>query len=148
MINCLLIELSNPHLPWSPTRCVCFSIVHLLHLHLISSLVPVISFTSCQTLMSLITHAPKWPTVYARLFIFSSSNMSRRCDAHVSSLLFSRWLRTISIILFLNKQDLLAEKVKAGKSKIEDYFPEYADYVTDCEFAEQLAGLISSWYHC
>jgi len=29
-----------------------------------------------------------------------------------------RWLRSISIILFLNKQDLLAEKVKSGKSKI------------------------------
>uniref|UniRef100_A0A8B9GT53 Guanine nucleotide-binding protein G(s) subunit alpha n=1 Tax=Astyanax mexicanus TaxID=7994 RepID=A0A8B9GT53_ASTMX len=38
------------------------------------------------------------------------------------------WLRTISVILFLNKQDMLAEKVLAGKSKIEDYFPEYARY--------------------
>lgn len=42
--------------------------------------------------------------------------------------IFDRWLRTISIILFLNKQDMLAEKVLAGKSKIEDYFPEYAHY--------------------
>lgn len=42
--------------------------------------------------------------------------------------LFFRWLRTISVILFLNKQDMLAEKVLAGKSKIEDYFPEYARY--------------------
>lgn len=41
---------------------------------------------------------------------------------------FSRWLRTISVILFLNKQDILAEKVRAGKSKIEDYFPEYSRY--------------------
>jgi len=40
----------------------------------------------------------------------------------------NRWLRTISVILFLNKQDLLAEKVIAGKSKIEDYFPDYARY--------------------
>uniref|UniRef100_A0A8C1WU55 Guanine nucleotide-binding protein G(s) subunit alpha n=1 Tax=Cyprinus carpio TaxID=7962 RepID=A0A8C1WU55_CYPCA len=40
------------------------------------------------------------------------------------------WLRTISVILFLNKQDLLAEKVLAGKSKIEDYFPEFARYTT------------------
>ncbi|RWS29981.1 guanine nucleotide-binding protein-like protein, partial [Leptotrombidium deliense] len=40
----------------------------------------------------------------------------------------NRWLRTISVILFLNKQDLLAEKVKAGKSKIEDYFPEFTPY--------------------
>uniref|UniRef100_A0A8C4PVW2 Guanine nucleotide-binding protein G(s) subunit alpha n=1 Tax=Equus asinus asinus TaxID=83772 RepID=A0A8C4PVW2_EQUAS len=44
--------------------------------------------------------------------------------------LFVRWLRTISVILFLNKQDLLAEKVLAGKSKIEDYFPEFARYTT------------------
>jgi hypothetical protein len=44
-----------------------------------------------------------------------------------------RWLRTISIILFLNKQDLLAEKVKLGKSKIEDYFPEFANYTTEGE---------------
>uniref|UniRef100_A0A8C7DS54 Guanine nucleotide-binding protein G(s) subunit alpha n=1 Tax=Oncorhynchus kisutch TaxID=8019 RepID=A0A8C7DS54_ONCKI len=41
-----------------------------------------------------------------------------------------RWLRTISVILFLNKQDLLAEKVLAGKSKIEEYFPEFARYTT------------------
>lgn len=44
--------------------------------------------------------------------------------------IFHRWLRTISVILFLNKQDLLAEKVLAGKSKIEDYFPEFARYTT------------------
>ena len=43
---------------------------------------------------------------------------------------FFRWLRTISVILFLNKQDLLAEKVKAGKSKIEDYFADFARYTT------------------
>ncbi|XP_018408791.1 PREDICTED: guanine nucleotide-binding protein G(s) subunit alpha-like [Nanorana parkeri] len=42
----------------------------------------------------------------------------------------SRWLRKVSVILFLNKQDLLAEKVLAGKSKIEDYFPEFARYTT------------------
>lgn len=41
-----------------------------------------------------------------------------------------RWLRTISVILFLNKQDLLAEKIKAGKSKLEDYFPDFARYQT------------------
>ncbi|VDO00432.1 unnamed protein product [Rodentolepis nana] len=39
-----------------------------------------------------------------------------------------RWLKNISVILFLNKQDLLAEKVKSGKSKIETYFPAYATY--------------------
>jgi guanine nucleotide-binding protein G(s) subunit alpha len=49
------------------------------------------------------------------------------------SLWNNRWLRTISIILFLNKQDLLAEKVKVGKSRIEDYFPHYAEYTTDAQ---------------
>ncbi|KAJ6220954.1 hypothetical protein RDWZM_006766 [Blomia tropicalis] len=42
----------------------------------------------------------------------------------------NRWLRTISVILFLNKQDLLAEKVKAGKSRIEDYFADFTNYTT------------------
>ncbi|KAM3961410.1 guanine nucleotide-binding protein G(s) subunit alpha [Aphomia sociella] len=42
----------------------------------------------------------------------------------------NRWLRTISVILFLNKQDLLAEKVSAGKSRLEDYFAEFARYQT------------------
>ncbi|KOX75350.1 Guanine nucleotide-binding protein G(s) subunit alpha [Melipona quadrifasciata] len=45
----------------------------------------------------------------------------------------NRWLRTISVILFLNKQDLLAEKIKAGKHKLEDYFPEFARYQTPVE---------------
>ncbi|VVC32322.1 Hypothetical protein CINCED_3A018427 [Cinara cedri] len=42
----------------------------------------------------------------------------------------NRWLRTISVILFLNKQDLLAEKIKAGKSRLEDYFAEFTRYQT------------------
>ena len=41
-----------------------------------------------------------------------------------------RWLRTISVILFLNKQDLLAEKIRAGKSKLDDYFPDFSRYQT------------------
>lgn len=60
-----------------------------------------------------------------------------------------RWLRTISVILFLNKQDLLAEKVLAGKSKIEDYFPEFARYTTPedgtCDLL-QLIGIFVSIY--
>jgi len=46
--------------------------------------------------------------------------------------MLDRWLQTISIILFLNKQDLPAE-VKSGKSRIEDYFPAYAEYQTESE---------------
>uniref|UniRef100_A0A0K0E939 Guanine nucleotide-binding protein G(s) subunit alpha n=1 Tax=Strongyloides stercoralis TaxID=6248 RepID=A0A0K0E939_STRER len=40
----------------------------------------------------------------------------------------NRWLKTISVILFLNKQDLLEEKIKAGRHKLEDYFPEFINY--------------------
>src|SRR6218665_2674200 len=39
-----------------------------------------------------------------------------------------RWLVKTSVILFLNKFDLLEEKLRAGQSRIEDYFPEYATY--------------------
>ena len=39
-----------------------------------------------------------------------------------------RFLKTISVILFLNKQDMLADKILAGKSKLEDYFPDYTQY--------------------
>jgi hypothetical protein len=42
----------------------------------------------------------------------------------------TRWLKNISTILFLNKLDLLTEKIMAGRSKIEDVFPEYAHYQT------------------
>ncbi|XP_048868520.1 guanine nucleotide-binding protein G(olf) subunit alpha-like isoform X3 [Brienomyrus brachyistius] len=49
----------------------------------------------------------------------------------------NRWLRNISVILFLNKQDMLAEKVLAGKSQIEDYFPEYARYTMQNEGTPQ-----------
>uniref|UniRef100_A0A8C7YNF5 Guanine nucleotide-binding protein G(Olf) subunit alpha n=1 Tax=Oryzias sinensis TaxID=183150 RepID=A0A8C7YNF5_9TELE len=78
--------------------------------------------------------------VTAIIFVVASSsyNMVIREDNNTNRLrealdLFrsiwnNRWLRTISVILFLNKQDMLAEKVLAGKSKIEDYFPEYSRY--------------------
>ncbi|KRZ03721.1 Guanine nucleotide-binding protein G(s) subunit alpha [Trichinella zimbabwensis] len=48
----------------------------------------------------------------------------------------NRWLKTISVILFLNKQDLLAEKIKSGRHKLEDYFPEYSNYLipSDAQF--------------
>jgi hypothetical protein len=34
------------------------------------------------------------------------------------------------VILFLNKQDLLAEKIKAGKSRLEEYFADFSRYQT------------------
>ncbi|KAG8009696.1 Guanine nucleotide-binding protein G(s) subunit alpha [Nibea albiflora] len=44
-----------------------------------------------------------------------------------------QFLKTISVILFLNKQDVLADKILAGKSKLEDYFPEYTNYQVPAE---------------
>jgi len=40
----------------------------------------------------------------------------------------NRWLKNISTILFLNKLDLLTEKIIAGRFKLEDYFPDFARY--------------------
>lgn len=67
----------------------------------------------------------------------SSFNMVIREDLYTNRLresldLFeqiwnNRWLRTVSIILFLNKQDILREKVDNGK-RVEDYFPEFTSY--------------------
>nr|XP_032830678.1 guanine nucleotide-binding protein G(s) subunit alpha-like [Petromyzon marinus] len=78
--------------------------------------------------------------VTAIIFVVSSSsyNMVLREDPSQNrlreslelfkSIWINRWLRSISVILFLNKQDVLADKVLAGKSRIEDYFPEFERY--------------------
>jgi len=78
----------------------------------------------------------------------ASQNRLRESLELFASIWSNRWLRSISIILFLNKQDLLAEKVKAGKSKIEDYFPEFATYVTDApaEAGEDLAVVRAKYF--
>ena len=55
-----------------------------------------------------------------------------------------RWLRTISVILFLNKQDLLAEKVKAAKSKLSDYFAEFNRYQTPGEYSARTLSVLQS----
>ena len=34
------------------------------------------------------------------------------------------------MILFLNKQDLLAEKINARKHHLDDYFPDFSRYAT------------------
>ena len=80
--------------------------------------------------------------VTAIIFIAAASsyNMTLREDTSQNRLresldLFgniwnNRWLRTISVILFLNKMDQLEEKIKAGRSKIEEYFSEYTNYQT------------------
>lgn len=66
-----------------------------------------------------------WLKAAAELLELSSDRHAQTVSLCVFS---NRFLRTISVILFLNKQDMLAEKILAGKSKLEDYFPEYARY--------------------
>ncbi|OAF68090.1 Guanine nucleotide-binding protein G(s) subunit alpha [Intoshia linei] len=41
----------------------------------------------------------------------------------------NRWLKNISVILFLNKQDLLTEKILSGISKLENYFSDFSTYL-------------------
>lgn len=48
----------------------------------------------------------------------------------------NRWLRTVSIILFLNKMDVLRKKVEQGK-RIENYFPEFSSYRPPAESNEK-----------
>lgn len=59
-----------------------------------------------------------------------SQNRLRESLELFKSIWNNRWLRTISVILFLNKQDLLAEKIRLGKSRLEDYFPDFSNYST------------------
>jgi len=40
----------------------------------------------------------------------------------------NRFLNEVSVILFLNKVDLLQEKIEANKHKLEDYFPSFKYY--------------------
>uniref|UniRef100_A0A8C6MBN3 Guanine nucleotide-binding protein G(olf) subunit alpha-like n=1 Tax=Nothobranchius furzeri TaxID=105023 RepID=A0A8C6MBN3_NOTFU len=58
----------------------------------------------------------------------NSTNRLRESLDLFRSIWTNRFLKTISVILFLNKQDVLADKILAGKSKLEDYFPEYKNY--------------------
>ncbi|KAM4718123.1 guanine nucleotide-binding protein G(olf) subunit alpha isoform 2-T2 [Anableps anableps] len=58
----------------------------------------------------------------------NSTNRLRESLDLFRSIWTNRFLKTISVILFLNKQDVLADKILAGKSKLEDYFPKYTNY--------------------
>ena len=71
---------------------------------------------------------------------FQSNKVSLSLDVHcgftkITWMVFTwyishRWLRNVSVIMFLNKQDLLRQKVLEGRFKIESYFPEYSTYQT------------------
>ncbi|XP_033642587.1 guanine nucleotide-binding protein G(s) subunit alpha-like [Asterias rubens] len=52
----------------------------------------------------------------------------------------NRFLRGTSVIMFLNKQDILAEKVSRRQSSLVDYFPDYESY-TPPETIEAPEGL-------
>ncbi|KAI2809149.1 hypothetical protein BLOT_000294 [Blomia tropicalis] len=85
----------------------------------------------------------KWIQVFdgitAVLFVVDSSgfdtklredgtkNRLKECLELFEDVWFSKYLINTGFILFLNKQDILKEKIERG-SKIENYFPEYKDY--------------------
>ncbi|KAG9509960.1 hypothetical protein GZH46_01513 [Fragariocoptes setiger] len=70
----------------------------------------------------------------------SNQNRLRESLDLFKSIWNNRWLRTVSVILFLNKQDLLAEKVRLGRSRIEEYFPEFAHYQTPPDAISEQPG--------
>ena len=49
----------------------------------------------------------------------NSQNRLREALKLFNTIWNNRWLKTISVILFLNKQDLLREKIENGRSKLE-----------------------------
>ncbi|XP_053716230.1 guanine nucleotide-binding protein G(olf) subunit alpha-like isoform X2 [Synchiropus splendidus] len=65
----------------------------------------------------------------------NSTNRLRESLDLFRSIWTNRFLKTISVILFLNKQDVLADKILAGKSKLEDYFPDYINYTVPTDAA-------------
>ncbi|GAB6030404.1 Guanine nucleotide-binding protein G(s) subunit alpha [Chamberlinius hualienensis] len=64
----------------------------------------------------------------------SSQNRLKESLELFKSIWNNRWLKNISVILFLNKQDLLAEKVLSERTKLSNYFPEFKHYTlpADC----------------
>jgi len=59
------------------------------------------------------------------LTLFEDDRVNRMAEALkvFEEILNSPWFKQTSMILFLNKRDLFAEKIK--KVKLKDYFPEY-----------------------
>ncbi|CAL2030039.1 unnamed protein product [Caenorhabditis brenneri] len=58
----------------------------------------------------------------------NTQNRLRESLALFKNIWNNRWLKTISVILFLNKQDLLSEKIKAKRYLLESFFPEFEGY--------------------
>ncbi|XP_063694234.1 guanine nucleotide-binding protein G(s) subunit alpha-like isoform X2 [Bolinopsis microptera] len=69
-----------------------------------------------------------------------SQNRLREALSLFENIWNNRWLRQISVILFLNKQDLLYEKIMSGKSRLEDYFSNFASYPMPSENASRIKG--------
>lgn len=58
----------------------------------------------------------------------STQNRLKESLALFKNIWNNRWLKTISVILFLNKQDLLEEKIKSRRHPLEAYFQEFVNY--------------------
>jgi hypothetical protein len=52
------------------------------------------------------------------------------------SIWVNRWLSRVSVILFLNKYDILVQKITSDQCKLEEFFPEFKDYKPSSGFCK------------
>jgi len=69
-----------------------------------------------------------------------SQNRLREALSLFDNIWNNGWLRNISVILFLNKQDLLSEKIVRGQSRLEDYFSNFASYPMPSDTSSRIRG--------
>ena len=61
------------------------------------------------------------------------TNRLRESVRLFETILQTPWFEDKDVILFLNKTDLLKEKIEKGKSPVSNYFPEYIEEDDDYE---------------
>ena len=76
--------------------------------------------------------------------IHSPQNRLRESLNLFESIWNNRWLRSVSIILFLNKQDKLKKKVEEGK-KLEDYFPDFSSYTAPDNSGQSISPIVTKF---
>ena len=90
------------------------------------------------------TELPRKGTYTGHLILSQSHHLTSQFPLQLfKTILNYPWFKNSSLILFLNKKDLFAEKVPF--SYIGDYFPEYDGAPTDVEYATRF---ISELYQC
>jgi len=75
--------------------------------------------------------------------LLKEDNRTNRMKESVNlfnTILNYQWFMTTAVVLFLNKKDLLEEKIQSGKSPVSKYFPDCTnnDYESAVDFFRQL----------